>query len=94
MPGDKDLTGASCPSDRIESPDGSLLAIAYNSDNRDLYREELAGVVSIHDYKSGERLMVLRGHGSFITSMAFSPDGTLLATGSDDGTVILWQIAQ
>ena len=60
----------------------------------DRIRKTLIERIATGHYKSGERLMVLRGHGSFITSMAFSPDGKLLATGSDDGTVILWEIAQ
>ena len=32
---------------------------------------------------------MLEGHTSLVTSVAFSPDG-LLASGSDDGTVRLW----
>ena len=36
----------------------------------------------------------LRGHGSSILSVAFSPDGTTLASGSRDNTVILWDVAK
>jgi len=33
----------------------------------------------------------LTGHTGEVRAMAFSPDGTILATGADDGTVRLWE---
>jgi WD40 repeat protein len=36
---------------------------------------------------------VLEGHGSFVEAAAFSPDGSMLATGDDDGEVRLWDVA-
>ncbi|MBX9622989.1 MAG: PQQ-binding-like beta-propeller repeat protein [Gemmataceae bacterium] len=38
----------------------------------------------------GEPLRRLTGHAGPVGPMAFSPDGKLFATGSDDGTVRLW----
>ena len=35
----------------------------------------------------------LEGHASVVTSLAFSPDGTMLASGSWDQTIILWEVA-
>ncbi|MGW0593090.1 WD40 repeat domain-containing protein [Streptosporangium sp. NPDC002607] len=35
----------------------------------------------------------LTGHTSFVTSVAFSPDGETLATTSGDNTVRLWDVA-
>ncbi|XXY74936.1 hypothetical protein WMF37_22710 [Sorangium sp. So ce291] len=35
----------------------------------------------------------LRGHDGSVSSVAFSPDGTLLASGSDDHSIRLWDVA-
>ena len=42
------------------------------------------------DIATGEQLRTLEGHTYSITSVAVSPDGTTIASGSVDGTVILW----
>ncbi|MBN2556729.1 MAG: hypothetical protein JXA97_12385 [Anaerolineales bacterium] len=44
------------------------------------------------DVESGERLRSLP-HGDQIMSIAFSPDGRLLAAGGIDGRVTLWGIS-
>src|SRR5262249_29376782 len=40
-----------------------------------------------------ESQVTLRGHTADVTGVAFSPDGTRLASGSRDGTVKVWEAA-
>ena len=34
----------------------------------------------------------LTGHKDFVSSITFSPDGKILASSGDDGTIILWDL--
>jgi hypothetical protein len=45
------------------------------------------------DLARGEEVARLPGHTSYIWSLAFSPDGATLASGSGDSTVRLWDTA-
>jgi WD40 repeat protein len=45
------------------------------------------------DVASGEELAVLVGHESYVTSAAFSPDGSQVVTASIDKTARLWDVA-
>ncbi len=42
--------------------------------------------------RSDTSMARLEGHGARVTAVAFSPDGKLLASGSDDRTVKLWEV--
>jgi hypothetical protein len=45
------------------------------------------------DAASGRLLRSLEGHTGMVTAIAFSPDGTLLASKSDDNSIRLWSCA-
>ena len=60
------------------SPDGQILASA-------------AGELILRDARNGEILQTLEGH-SDADQLVFSPDGKTLASGSYDGTVVLWDM--
>jgi WD40 repeat protein len=51
------------------------------------------GVIHVKDWSVGANNMVfaLRGHTDRVTCVAYSPDGTILASTSKDGTIRLWK---
>ena len=49
--------------------------------------------MKLWDVTSGEKcLQTLEGHSWYVNSVSFSPDGTKIASGSDDETVKVWDV--
>jgi len=68
---------------RAFSPDGKRMASVGGFSDR---------TVKLWDATQGKLLMFLVGHKATVKSVAFSPDGRLLATGSDDRSARLWDV--
>jgi WD40 repeat protein len=75
------------------SPDGKILASASCGKRNDL-GSCTQGEVILWDVKTQKPVgQPLTGHTSEVWSLAFSPDGDTLLTGSSDKTIILWDMA-
>ena len=62
------------------SPDGTMFATSQNKS------------VKLYDMSTGDTIASFEGHDNFVTSVSFAPDGRTLASGSYDGTMLLWDL--
>ncbi len=75
-------TGSHRTSEVVFSPDGAFLAADNNSDKK----------IIIYHISNNWKSFELRGHSDDINCFAFHPNSTVLAAGSDDKTVKIWDL--
>ena len=68
---------------------GYVYDIAFSPDNTKLAVASSIGVW-IYDKQTGKVLDLLTGHTERVSSVAFSPTGNMLASGSYDDTIRIW----
>lgn len=75
----------------IELGDGVVQCVAASADGK-----LVAGCgdrfVQLFHVESGERFQRFEGHTDRVVSVAFSPDGNLIASGSQDNTTRIWNV--
>jgi len=80
-------TGCQKPQTLKFSPCGNYLAVGAQWQDG---QERVS--VRLWDVKTGENIHTFWGHPTDVWSLDFSPDGELLASGSYDGTILLWDV--
>jgi len=77
----------------IRQPRGSIFVSAVLFSGKESRFLVASGfTILIYDAQSGKRISELNGHTNRVTSLALSPDGKLLASGSIDRTVRIWKV--
>lgn len=85
----------------LTEPNGWIGSVAFSRDGRTLAAKETykstplndrccIKTINLWDPESGQLLRTLPGHSNGVSSLAFSPDGRTLASGSPDNAIAVW----
>ncbi|MEQ8924315.1 MAG: hypothetical protein RLO81_00805, partial [Fulvivirga sp.] len=83
-----------------KGPEGMLYASAISSDGKYLaaagypVADEESNHIILVDIEKGVQVGTAKGHSNVINSLDFTGSGKYLASGSDDGTIKIWEVAE
>ncbi|KAK2829856.1 hypothetical protein FQN49_007191 [Arthroderma sp. PD_2] len=79
------------PLQTIKGHSASVGSLAFSS-NGIVASGLFTGILQVWELTTGKLRHVIDGHFKYITSVAFSPDDNKIVSGSDDGTVRIWDV--
>ncbi|MBC8355707.1 MAG: DUF1080 domain-containing protein [Planctomycetes bacterium] len=74
------------------APRSAILSVDWSLKDNLIACGTTTGCVRVYNAKSFQLVNIFPGHSSRVVSVAFSPDGTRLASGSADGSVKVWNL--
>lgn len=75
------------------SPDSRLFAAAFGAHSATVAKSQIGGV-TLWDVGVTEPVATLQWHRDAVLSVAFSPQHSLMASGSRDGTIAIWNVSR
>lgn len=70
-----------------------VMSVACSPDEKEFASAGISPTINIHEIETGSVLRSFAGHTEAVTSLAYSPDGKLLASGSLDWSIRVWDPA-
>jgi hypothetical protein len=67
-------------------------AVGFSPDGRTLAIPEPSGTVRVLETATGKERICFAGHFGQVWALTFSPDGRRLASGSEDTTILVWDV--
>jgi WD40 repeat protein len=77
----------------FSAPVGTMFQVSASPDGDTALVSSAAPVVSILDLESWTQTGVLAGHKGWVPCLEFTPDGSRAVSASQDGTLIVWDVA-
>lgn len=81
----------------VLNPARSGLFVSYRDDaptsSQPRHCFVLYRIITMEDYRLDELATVVNPHPGSVTAAAFAPNGRILATGGDDGSITLWDLS-
>lgn len=71
-----------------------IASLTFTTSGNRLVAGSTDGAIAFHDVDTGKEFARLEGHKGAVTTLAFSHDRKKLASGSDDTTVLIWDLAR